>query len=85
MELLDQPDIKIAYTPTDDKANIIRIPKLISLITELVFNGIKPQTAIPKVSAKIGEKKYRNILTWLGINISFEKSFIPSASGCKRP
>ena len=34
LELLDHPDIKIAYTPTEDKENIINIPKFISLIIE---------------------------------------------------
>ena len=64
---------------------MINIPKLTSLKTERELRGNKPQTTKPKVKAKIGEKKYRKMLTWLGITISLENSFIPSAKGCNKP
>ena len=84
-ELLDHPDIKIAYTPTEESANISNTPKETSVRTWETPKGVIAQTSKLKVKAKIGAKKYKNKLTWLGIIISLENSFNPSARGCSKP
>lgn len=84
-ELLDQPEVNIAYTPIEDRANISNIPNSKSLNTIQEPNGNTDHTNKPKVSARIGAKKYRNKLTWLGITISLENSLTPSAKGCRSP
>lgn len=47
--------------------------------------GIIDQIHNDNVKAKIGEKKYKYTLTWLGIIISLLNNFTPSAKGCNIP
>ena len=73
------------YTDKEDIANKYKIPTLILEITQPSAIGITAQAAIESENATIGAKRKTILFETVGNMVSFEKSFSPSARGCKSP
>jgi hypothetical protein len=84
-ELLDHPDINIAYTLIDDTPNIYNIPILISDNTISSPYGTTANIINANVNAKIGPITNTVIFACDGNIVSLLKSFTASANGCSNP
>ena len=85
LELLDQPDIIIPYTPKEEIANKYKTPTFKSAYTTPSFNGIIDHeiSASKKVKTGAITKMFKFALE--GNIVSLTKSFKPSAKGWSKP
>ena len=81
LEFDAQPAIITPYTATDVIAKIYNKPAFTSANTNVASNGTTAQAANAGAMAKTGPSKNRVLFDAVGIRISLNKSFRPSASG----
>jgi hypothetical protein len=85
LELLAQPAKIMLYTPKEDIANIYNTFKSLFMKTLCGLNGITAQLIKANIKVDIGATTNIKLFALLGIIISFNTNFKPSANACNNP
>jgi hypothetical protein len=85
LELLDQPAIKIPYTPKEEVIIIKNTLRFRFNIPENESNGITDQPIKLRKRVKAGPKINKKLLVFVGMIISLTTNFKPSEIGCNKP